>query len=163
MQLVAQHQDLELLRPIRAQPKHHHLEQTPGDPIRERAQQPDCPVPVDGLDPTESAPAAHAQARRTSGWRNRTRSAEVTLQPNRVSGTHRVKPPVDQASERPRASASSSVSSLPVRNAESNASSEMSARAAARASRLIRASNGSSESPTAARAASAAAKSRAAF
>src|SRR6266545_838475 len=90
MQLVAQHQDLELLRPIRAQPKHHHLEQTPGDPIRERAQQPDCPVPVDGLDPTESAPAAHAQARRTSGWRNRTRSAEVTLQPNRVSGTHRV-------------------------------------------------------------------------
>src|SRR6266545_422514 len=90
MQLVAQHQDLELLRPIRAQPKHHHLEQTPGDPIRERAQQPDCPVPVDGLDPTESAPAAHAQARRTSGWRNRTRSAEVTLQPNRVSGTHKV-------------------------------------------------------------------------
>src|SRR6266511_1406952 len=90
MQLVAQHQDLELLRPIRAQPKHHQLEQTPGDPTRERAQQPDCSVPVDGLDPTESAPAAHAQARRTSGWRNRTRSAEVTLQPNRVSGTHKV-------------------------------------------------------------------------
>ncbi len=62
MQLVAQHQDLELLRPLRAQPKHHHLEQTPGDPIRERAQQPDCPVPVDGLDPTDSAPGARSSA-----------------------------------------------------------------------------------------------------
>jgi hypothetical protein len=47
LQLVAQHKNLELLRPLGAQAKHDQLEQTPAHPVHQRDQQADGALPVD--------------------------------------------------------------------------------------------------------------------
>jgi hypothetical protein len=67
MQLVAQHDNLELLRLLRAQPKQDQLEQAPQHPLHERDQQVDGALPVDEATLRRQPHALPVQAPARSG------------------------------------------------------------------------------------------------